>query len=1039
MPSWRRTDLPPGVYDEPVTARLAAALTRLGHAAQLREMSKHDAAGAALEAFVAEAVGIALREVRDRPEAARALVNELLSVLQRHAPQAFSRPGELQLEALWLDAIAEGTATAPARPLGSLVASRLLVNAVDESLLDHLRSEFDSADRVDLLCAFVKLSGFEKLRGPLERHCSARGRHLRLLTTTYMGASDAAAIERFAALPNCEVKVSYDEHSTRLHAKAWHFHRANGYSTVFIGSSNLSHAAQTDGLEWNVRLTEQGEPAVVAQVAETFEQYWQDPYQFEAYRQDSPPHRARLRSALSTDGRSQSGIFVPMEVTAKDYQRPVLEELASFRRLGRHRNLLVAATGTGKTVMAALDYARLRRREPAEPGQAPIDTLLFVAHRREILEQSRAVFRNVLQERSFGELLVAGERPSVGRHVFASVDSLAESGSAVAAGFDVAAFDMVIVDEAHHTPARTWSELLDRLQPSELLGLTATPERADGQDPERHFPRPWIDNLRVWHAIPNALVPFRYYMLDVEGVDLREVTWSAGRYASGELAGKLIGAAEIFVQRAVRAVAECVARPEEMRAIAFCADVAHAYAVQRHLQASGLRASVLTAATATALRRDARAALDSGDTQVLCVVDLYNEGVDVPNVNTLFFFRPTESATVFLQQLGRGLRRAPGKAELVVFDLTARQHHQFRFDRKLRAPLGMTHRELGDFVRHGFGRLPAGCFLHFDERARQEILDQIRRAIPSTWRELAALLSDPAHSPLSLEGFLQATDVDLRDIYAPKRSWTALRQAAHLDRQQLGAEEKAALHNVHKLCHVGDELRLSTWERLVAGQPLQSPAAQRARDMLFAVLYGKAAAAVGAAVDLWRQHPALRAEIAALVPVLRRENALLSPPDRLHQDIPLVLHARYLGVELSAAFGQRTASGDFRDYYTGVEATGDGRFDLLLVTLEKAAATKEHLRYRDFPLTDRQFHWQSKAATTLDSRQGQRHVRPGAVGVTPLLLVRERAKDGGQTVAFRYLGPVTPLSHEGERPISIRWSLRYPMPAALLVAGRVAS
>ena len=167
-------------------------------------------------------------------------------------------------------------------------------------------------------------------------------------------------------------------------------------------------------------------------------------------------------------------------------------------------------------------------------------------------------------------------------------------GSAVADGFDVGAFDMVIVDEAHHTPAATWAGLLDRLRPKQLLGLTATPERADGRDPERHFPRPWVGNLRVWNAIPHALVPFRYYMLDVDGVDLRDVAWTAGRYATGELAGKLIGAAEVFVHRAVRAIAERVARPEAMRAIAFCVNVAHAQAVQQRFVHHGLRASVLT-------------------------------------------------------------------------------------------------------------------------------------------------------------------------------------------------------------------------------------------------------------------------------------------------------------------------------------------------------------------------------------------------------------------------------------------------------------
>ena len=199
------------------------------------------------------------------------------------------------------------------------------------------------------------------------------------------------------------------------------------------------------------------------------------------------------------------------------------------------------------------------------------------------------------------------------------------------------------------------------MAPKELLGLTGTPERADGLDYERHFPRPWIGNLRVWNAIPHALVPFRYYMLDVEGADLRDLAWTAGRYAPDQLAGRLVGAAEAFVLRAVQAVSECIGRRSEMRAIAFCVNVRHAEEVARRFGDIGFSTQVVTGNTASVERRGARGDLDAGRVQVLCVVDIYNEGVDVPNVNTLFFFRPTESATVFLQQFGRGLRRAPGQ------------------------------------------------------------------------------------------------------------------------------------------------------------------------------------------------------------------------------------------------------------------------------------------------------------------------------------------------------------------------------------------
>jgi superfamily II DNA or RNA helicase/HKD family nuclease len=1029
MASWRRSALGAGIYDDIVSARIERQLAALGpgydvHRAALKV---GEPVGAVLESLVGEGLALALAELKSDSAKGIALAEALLAVLHSHAPRAFERADELRLSVERLTAIVATPGHAPARPRGSLHASSLIVNAEGDQLLDYLRSEFDSADSVDLLCAFIKLSGFEKLRSELERHCGARGRPLRVLTTTYMGASDAFAIERLAALRNAAVKISYDENATRLHAKAWIFHRASGFSTAFVGSSNLSHAAQTDGLEWNVRITQSDQPALLAQMQETFDQYWADGHQFEQYETGSARQRERLIRALSLDHRRISDANLLVEIEPRDFQKPVLEELTAARALGRHRNLMVAATGTGKTVMAALDYRALRQN-------GDVETLLYVAHRREILEQARSIFRHVLQMRDFGELLCQGERPAIQRHVFASIDSLGDRSTV-----DPAAFDHVILDEAHHAAAHSWDRLLDRVAPKQLVGLTGTPERADGLDYVRHFPRPWVGNLRVWNAIPHALVPFRYYVLDVEGADLRDLAWTAGHYAPDQLAGRLVGAAEAFVLRAVQAVAECIGRRSEMRAIAFCVNVRHAEEVNRRFAAHGFSTQVVTGENPTAERRHARGDLDAGRVQVLCVVDIYNEGVDVPNVNTLFFFRPTESATVFLQQFGRGLRRAPDKAELVVFDLTGRQHLQFRFDRRLRSLLGHTPRELTDFVSNGFGRLPAGCLLRFDELVREDVLAQLRRAIPSDQAGIRALLREPAHAGLSLAAFLHETEVALDDIYRKDRSWWSLRHSAGLDSRAASDEERAGLENVHKLIHVGDERRLRMWERLTLQQAPVEEADRRLVRMLFAVLYGKEIAASARAQALWADHALLREEIAGLVPVLRELNAVLAPPHALTPEIPLALHARYLGVELSAAFDQRTADGKFRDYYTGVEPTGDGRFDMLLVTLQKAAAAKEHLRYRDFPLNERRFHWQSQAATTRDSRPGRRHLAPMQQGVTPLLFVRERADDRpGVTMGFRYFGPVEPDGDQGERPITIEWRLKYAMPHDAVEAGRVA-
>jgi hypothetical protein len=374
-----------------------------------------------------------------------------------------------------------------------------------------------------------------------------------------------------------------------------------------------------------------------------------------------------------------------------------------------------------------------------------------------------------------------------------------------------------------------------------------------------------------------------------------------------------------------------------------------------------------------------------------------------------------------------------------VFDLTGRQHLKFRFDRRLRALLGHTPRQLTEFVSKGFGRLPAGCHLQFDEQAREDVLAQIRRAIPVDRRGIMTLLREPSHADLSLAEFLHETDIAAEDVYRRDQSWWSLRHASGLDTRVVGDRERGALENVHKLLLVGDARRLDAWSRLVELRVAPTEADRRIARMLFAVLYGKDLAATAAADDFWREDQVLRGEVAGLIPVLRQLNGVLAEEHLLAPDIPLTLHARYLGVELSAAFDDRTAHGHLRDYYTGVELVNN-RYDLLLVTLEKAPGVKEHLRYRDFPLNEDTFHWQSKARTTRDSAEGRRHLDPASTGITPLLFVRERADHRpGVTMGFTYLGPVAPQKAEGERPLTIEWRLAHPMPPELVEAARIAS
>ncbi|MBA2451206.1 MAG: DEAD/DEAH box helicase family protein, partial [Chloroflexi bacterium] len=567
--------------------------------------------------------------------------------------------------------------TEPVRPETPLSQDALLVHAPHEpALASELRRELASADRVELLCAFVVWTGVRVLLGDLWR-ARQRGVPVRVITTTYTGTTDRRSLDELTAL-GAEVRVSYDTRATRLHAKAWLFERDSGFSTAYVGSSNLTHSAIHEGLEWNVRLTEASSPGLIERFRAAFDTYWADPH-FEPY---DPERFAREVGQQRSAG---AITLAPLDVRPYPFQEEMLRQLEVEReRHGRWRNLVVAATGTGKTVVAALDYRRLAEAW----GYA---RLLFVAHRREILDQSRAVFRAVMRDGAFGELYMGRDRPVVGEQVFASVQSLSRVDLATV---PPDGFDVVIVDEFHHAEAPTYRRLLEHLRPRVLLGLTATPERMDPtEDVTRWFDGRIAVELRVWDALAQGLLcPFQYFGIS-DDVDLSQVEWRRGGYDVQGLTRLYVGD-DARVAKVIEAVRRYIRDPRAMRALGFCVSVEHARYMARRFTDAGVPALAISAGTPTEERDAALRRLRRREVNVVFSVDLFNEGLDIPEVDTVLLLRPTESATVFLQQLGRGLRFAPGKTGLTVLDLIGQQRHEFRFAPRFAALTGMARAEL---------------------------------------------------------------------------------------------------------------------------------------------------------------------------------------------------------------------------------------------------------------------------------------------------------------------------------------------------------
>jgi superfamily II DNA or RNA helicase/HKD family nuclease len=923
----------------------------------------------------------------------------------------------------------------PPLPATPFSQSDLLVNAEGQpNIGSELRAELATADTVDLICAFVIWTGVRHLRESLAE-VVGRGGRVRVITTTYMGATEKRAVDELFSL-GAQIRVALDARTTKLHAKAWLLERESGLTTAFVGSSNLSHTALFDGLEWNVRLSSMDAAYVIDRVRMMFESHWASEH-FELY--DPAVNGEALEQALREHDRRSLGesstiSFANLDVWPYPHQQRMLDALMVERdRHDRHRNLVVAATGTGKTVVAALDYRQLVERHQNL-------SLLFVAHRKEILDQSLRTYRAVLRRGDFGEIHGAG-RTAEGTHVFAMIQSLQEGRIREIAPD---AFDVVVIDEFHHAAADSYDRLLNHVQPRELLGLTATPERLDGRDVTEWFDHRIAVELRLWEAVDQGfLVPFQYFGV-ADGTDLRQLTWRRGGYAPEELSNVLTGD-DIRVAKLLEAIQRIVLDPAQMRALGFCVSKEHARFMARKFTEAGLASISLTGDDSGEVRDQGLAGLKAGRIRCIFSVEVLGEGVDVPDVDCVLLLRPTASATVFTQQLGRGLRRARGKSSLTVIDLIGQQHREFRFEDRLKVILDARRGKILKQVEDEFPFLPAGCIVNLDRQSREVILDNLKSAVRrSRWATLVADLRREQDG-IRLADYLAKHDHRLEDIYKGDRSWTQLkRDARHSTSGASDADfERKTLRAMSRLTHVDDPERVDFYGSILSEQTPPAPSSlderQRRLMTMLAWNLGSGSSSFSELDDFllafWQEND-LRQELTELLEYLDRTSSTRGRPSQLAAEVPLVIHAEYTRTDVLAALaiGDGIKPPSSRE---GLTSTSDKRYDAFFVDLQKTERDySPTTMYRDYAINREMFHWESQSTQTPQQARVRRWIDHQQLGGSILLFVRDKQRSELGTRPFTFLGPVTYMDHRGERPVAFTWKLPEQMPEELFEVAR---
>lgn len=917
-------------------------------------------------------------------------------------------------------------------PVTSLSRSALFFGGRGPADMEsELNKEILCADEICWVVSFIKTSGLNLLWNSLKKFTS-EGKCLRIITTTYTGATDYDAIARLATLPNTEIKISYDGTQDRLHAKSYIFIRNSGFHTAYIGSSNLSSYALKDGKEWNFKATQFELPQVIENVRNSFESYWCDDT-FECFVPGVSDER--LKKALGIDWETPLLDFSALDLMrAKDYQQEILEKLDVERNVhGHFRNLVVAATGTGKTVIAAFDFKRYREAHPD-------CHFLFIAHRQEILHQAMQTFRIVLDDPNFGSIWDGNNEPSNYQHVFASKDTLRNRVDTLQLRADY--YDYMVVDEVHHIVAPTYVKLMTCFKPQILLGLTATPERTNEQEDITVFFDGHISAEIRLPAALNAglLAPFYYYGIP-DNVNLSEVKWSGHGYDIAELS-RIYTQNDYRTGLILRKMQEYIGNNQlhKVRALCFCVDKNHAKFMNAKFTLAGLKTDVLTSDDDDRHRNIVKKRLQAGTINYLFVVDLFNEGVDIPEIDTILFLRPTESATVFLQQFGRGLRLHKDKDHLTVLDFVGHSRAEFSYKERFEALIGRHSQNIKDEIEGGFANAPFGCKIILEEKAKEEIIANIEGYLRSLnkgriIKEIAAYYKQ-AKDAFSLKGFLTYSHVPFHKVYG-SMTWGELCQLAGV-RKDVSVHAAQIKYAVKKKWLATDSFSYFKQLLRFADSGFKCDTTkfteleQRYAVMLYYDMYDKAGSYTSIA-QMFNDLASDALFVQEFKEVVEYLKDKCVAPEKEDNSVyknwnPLRLHGVYTKAQIQAALGLSTLARKSPSR-EGVERLKDIKLEAMYVDIIKKREEGSMTAYKDYAQNREFFHWETQNRVSEGSREAEAY-RNGENNM--LLFVRQQVEhpDFGCRMGFTYLGQVTMNSIEGSKPMQIVWHLNTPMSEA---------
>ena len=933
-----------------------------------------------------------------------------------------------------------------------------LVQGGDDPLLPHIIRHLDEAVSVDLAVAFVLKSGVSLLKEHLRDALVRKGR-IRLITGDYLDSTDPGALLELLDLREAHaehmiVRVFETKGVSSFHPKAYIFRFKGGDGIAYVGSSNLTESALRTGIEWNYRIVPAADAKGFREIGLAFDALLAHPATREVDATWVDAYRRRRAAALAIPVPPPSEVAdEPLEPPPRPHevQREALAALQKTRLEGNRSGLVVLATGLGKTWLSAFDSQSEEFRR-----------VLFVAHREEILAQAMATYRRIRPHASLG-LYTGKEKKADSDVLFASIQTLGRTHHLEQ--FAPASFDYLVVDEFHHAWARTYRQLLDHFEPRFLLALTATPERTDGGDLLALCDENLVYRCDLVEGIRRGLLsPFRYFGVPDE-VDYTNIPWRSSRFDEEALAS-----AVATRSRADNAL-EQHRKHGGTRTLAFCCSTRHADFMAEHFRAAGIAAVAVHSGAESAPRATSLERLERGELQVVFAVDMLNEGVDLPDVDTILMLRPTESRIVWLQQFGRGLRKAEGKERLRVVDYIG-NHRSFLLKPQTLFDLSGGDGEIRDALdryQRGDLDLPPGCEVTYELEAIKLLRGLLR--LSKGVEEVRSYYMDfrerHGRRPLAVEAYHDGHRPD--GIRKQHGSWLRFVEAmgdfskeASILLQGATGEfldelEKTHMTRSFKMLVVLAMLNADAIPGAIAIDSLVDGFSRIAtRSMRLREDVGSALDDTRALRTLIEKNPIdawiggrgtggvayfeYRDGSLRFTPEVAPE--LRTPLQELIREIADWRLAQYLdrptarptNLVKGKAYARRDVIEAF--HLPDNPSTSQSGFIcvdqciVLFVTLEKEKHPQQH-RYDDRFLGRDQFRWQSQNQTTQQGKNGEAIRQHRERNVPVHLFVRRQAKEDQRAAPFFYCGELEFVSWEGERPITVLWRLRTPLSDAL--------